>query len=235
MILSNSRPRLAIAIAIAVACIGLVAGCASPGDDLRQARAAHDVVNRATVTIATLAEPGARPELRTALHDACAVLIFPHVATVDFVAGGSAGAGVLLVRDAASQHWVGPAFYSLDQLDVGAQVGIARREVVVVLHRCDGLAALEREGATFRLGTSWGMQASERGPGVDAAPGVEVFSRTDGVYVGLALRATAVRPDRRLSDAYYDRPLPIAEVLAPGRPCDEPSREIRLAVELAAR
>jgi lipid-binding SYLF domain-containing protein len=169
------------------------------------------------------------------MHEACAVLVFPRVASADFIAGGAAGAGVLLVRDAASGHWLGPAFYAIDELDIGVQVGLARRELVAVMRQCEGLAALEREGSTIRLGTSAGMQALERGPGVDVVPGVRVFSRVEGLQVGVALRATAVRADRRLSDAYYDPPLSIADALSSGRPCDEPSREIRAAVELAAK
>jgi lipid-binding SYLF domain-containing protein len=89
-------------------------------------------------------------------------MVFPHVETAHFIAGGSAGSGVLLVRDASSGHWVGPAFYALDEVDVGVQVGLGRREVVAVLRDCSGLAALESDGARVRLGTSLAMQAAER-------------------------------------------------------------------------
>jgi len=222
--------------ALPVLCALALAGCASVDGAHTDARRAHDLVNASTMTLATFGESDEHPDIKLQLRDACAVLIFPHVGSASFLVGGSVGSGILLVHDAASGRWVGPAFYALDEASVGPQVGLAKRELIVVMHRCDGLERLRDERATLRLGTSFTAQAAEHGRGVEVAHDVRAYSRVEGVYVGAALELAVLRPRQALSDAYYMQPLTVAQVLSPERPCEEPlSREIRYMIESATR
>ena len=211
-------------------------GCVSVDGAHTEASKAHDLVNASTITLATFGESDEHPDVKLQLRDACAVLIFPHMGSASFLLGGSAGAGILLVHDAASGQWVGPAFYGLDAASVGPQVGLARRELIVVMHRCDGLDRLRDEHLSLRLGTSFTAQAAERGRGVEVARDVRAYSRVDGLYVGAALQMAVLRPRKSLSDAYYRQPLTVAQILSPDRPCEEPlSREIRYMIESATK
>lgn len=222
--------------ALHLACTFALLGCVSTGGRDTEARRAHDLVNASTVTLATFGESDEHPDVRQQLRDACAVMIFPHVGSASFLFGGSVGAGILLVRDAASGQWVGPAFYALDEASVGPQVGLARRELIVVMHRCDGLDRLRDERASLRIGTSFTAQAAERGRGVEVAHDVRAYSRVDGLYVGAALQMAVLTPRKSLSDAYYLQPLTVAQILSPDRPCSEPlSREIRYMIESATK
>ncbi len=225
-----------LAPALHLVCTFALLGCASTDRHVTEARRAHDLVNASTITLATFGESDEHPDVRQQLRDACAVMIFPHVGSASFLVGGSTGAGILLVHDAASGQWVGPAFYALDEASVGPQVGLARRELIVVMHRCDGLDRLRDEQASLRIGTSFTAQAAERGRGVEVARDVRAYSRVDGLYVGAALQMAVLRPRKSLSDAYYTQPLTVAQILSPDRPCSEPlSREIRYMIESATK
>jgi len=209
-------------------------GCVSTEGADTQARRAHDLVNASTITLATFGESDEHSDVKRQLRDACAVLIFPHVGSASFLIGASVGAGILLVHDASSGQWVGPAFYTLDEASVGPQVGLAKRELIVVMHRCDGLDRLRDEQASLRIGTSFTAQAAERGRGVEVARDARAYSRVDGLYVGAALQMAVLRPHKSLSDAYYRESLAVSQILSPDRPCQEPlSREIRYMIESA--
>jgi lipid-binding SYLF domain-containing protein len=225
-----------LAPVLPLACTLALLGCASTDGAYADARRAHDLVNASTITLATFGESDEHPDVKQQLRDACAVMIFPHVGSASFLVGGSIGAGILLVHDAASGQWVGPAFYALDEASVGPQVGLAKRELIVVMHRCDGLDRLRDEQASFRLGTSFTTQAAERGRGVEVARDVRAYSRVNGLYVGAALQMAVLRPRKSLSDAYYMQPLTVTQILSPDRPCNEPlSREIRTMIESATK
>jgi lipid-binding SYLF domain-containing protein len=214
----------------------VLVGCASTQGTYTEARRAHDLVNASTITLATFGESDEHSDIKRQLGDACAVLIFPHVGSASFLIGASVGAGILLVRDAGSGQWVGPAFYTLDEASVGPQVGLAKRELIVIMHRCDGLDRLRDEQVSLKIGTSFTAQAAERGRGVEVARDVRAYSRVNGLYVGAALQMAVLRPHKSLSDAYYMEPLAVAQILSPDRPCKEPlSREIRYMIESAAK
>jgi len=227
------RPR---ASAIAAILAASLAGCAATGGADDAARRAHDLIHDSSRTLANFSGSGEHADLRTALRDACALLVFPHLASASFVVGGAAGDGVLLLREPGSETWLGPAFYSLDEAGIGLQVGLARREVVVVMRRCDDLAGLRADHAQLRLGTSLTAQAAEHGTGVEVARDARAYAIVDGAYVGAAIQLAVLSPRRDLAAAYYLRPLTVAEILSPEHPLDEAlARQIRFLEGPAAR
>jgi len=230
-------PPRRLALAVLGAAVLACQGCAAPPPEPERWRGpeaeAHALVNRATISLATFDDGDGVPALRAALHGACAVLVFPDLAGASFLVGGAGGAGVLLVRDPATGHWRGPAFYSLDEVSLGAQVGVARRELVVVLRACGSLDALYAAGARFRLGASFALEALEHGASVEVAKDVQAFSRAKGLRVGAALSGAVLRVRPKLAAGYYGREIAPAQILQGGD--DEGSREIRDALEVAAK
>jgi len=228
-------PRLPVLPALCAALLALCA-CASPAPE-RTAwleAQAHELVDQATASLADFGGDDEVPGLRAALRESCAVLLFPRVATASFLVGGAGGAGVLLVRDAATGAWHGPAFYSLDEAGVGAQVGLAQRELIVVLRSCASLQSLYASGARLRVGVSFALEALEHGAGVEVAKDVQVFSRAKGLHVGAALNGAVLRVRPSLAAAYYGRELAPAQILQ-GDADAEVSRGIRAAVGLATK
>jgi len=222
-------PHLLAALASACA----LHGCASPERWRGDEGTAHEIVNRATITLATFGRDDAAPALRTALHEACAVLVFPKVASAGFVVGATGGDGVLLVRDERTGHWHGPAFYSIGEGNVGPQVGLSKRELIVAMRSCAQLDALYAGGSRVRMGSSFALQALDEGASVEMANDLRVFARASGLYVGVALTGTVMRPRPELAAAYYGRPLTPAQIL--DGEDDERSHEIRTMLEITAR
>ena len=70
------------------------------------------------------------------------MLIFPQVLKAGFVLGGSGGNGVLLVRDAKTGGWVGPAFYTMGSASLGFQAGASSAEVVMIINSQKALDSL---------------------------------------------------------------------------------------------
>lgn len=219
-------------------CAAFLASACAPLPDVpppsAMERSAHDLVNRATISLALFATSDDHPALRDALRGACAVLLFPGIGSAGFLVGGGHGHGVLLVRDDATGAWRGPAFYSLTEADVGLQAGIGERELVVVLHACTGLARLYAGRSTLRLGT-FVAESAEREDGVAVTQDVRAFSRMHGLFVGASIDGSVLSPAPALATAFYGAPRTPAAILADAADRDDGGREIRRAIERAAR
>lgn len=232
--LSSPVARRACRSAAAVALL-LLHGCASPPRAAEPQDVARELVNRATISIATFDVENEHPAFRESLRQSCAVLLFPAVASAEFLGGVSSGDGLLLVRDPVSGHWLGPAFYAMSSGELGLQIGAARRELVVSMRSCDALPALYANDQRLRVGTSLAAQAAERGEGLAISRDVQVFSRAKGLFVGMAVNATVFRARPTLTSAYYGRAITPAEIFDLARPDDGLALELRAAMERAAR
>lgn len=214
--------------------LALTGGCVSPYHWRGEEGAAHELVNKATLSLLTLGEhPGDRP-LQEALHGACAVFIFPIVTSASFVAGGAEGRGVLLMRDGPGDAWNGPAFYAMTEASVGIQAGFARRDTVVVLHRCDALDDQVRANAA--VGVAATIAIGDEGGATSAmSKDMKAFSRVSGAQVGVALEGVVLRPRQALADAFYGEHLEAADIFRPRSVDDASARELRQTVLQATR
>jgi len=212
-----------------------MAGCAAPRDQRSAGQAARSLVHDATVAVETIVEDGDRPRLRADLRGACAALVFPHMRGGAFLAGWSSGGGVLMVRDAVSTRWVGPAFLSLVDMTVGPEVAMSTWELIVVFERCEPLNVLRDGGRTLSFRTSFARQSAEDAAGLQVKPGIRAFARTEGAVVGISLHFAGLRVDEVLTTACYGRALAPEQVLAPGIDGDDNVQALRRAMERATR
>ena len=226
--------RAALLLSLVLAGLS-TAGCATRHRWRGEEGAAHEIVNQSTISIAEFHDRERYPALGPALRDACAVFVFPRVASMGLVAGISSGMGVLLVKDQAGTHWSGPGFVSLSEADLGLQAGIARRELMVVLASCDGLDALADGKSSLRLGASPALQGGARSGTLEFAGQTRAFSRVSGAWVGVAVNGTRVRLEPALAEAYFGRALRPGELFVPIEDEDRNPCEICLAIELRSR
>jgi lipid-binding SYLF domain-containing protein len=148
--------HFAATVALALLTCGVTAGAQS-----RDQKIADELVTRATATIGSLGHNKHYPALDEAIVRSQAVLIFPHLFSAGFVFAGARGSGVLLVRDTAAGHWVGPAFYSLTQASVGLQAGASTSEYIIVVH---SQRALKRRRSNCCPDADRSMKASALSP-----------------------------------------------------------------------
>lgn len=145
----------------------------------------------------------------TWLHDnirrAKAVLIAPEVAKAGFIFGGSGGRAVLLVRNAKTGRWMGPAFYTLATASVGFQAGISVSEMMTLVMTDKGLNSLLSD--SFKMGPDASVAAGPVGAGAkaDVISDLVTYSRSKGLYGGINLDGTVVATSDEWNEAYYGK------------------------------
>src|SRR5262249_24827213 len=135
--LIHTRCNLGIVAAMAfsamVMCTAIPAGAAEFSD-------AQQLVEKARLTWERFA---ASPVMSSELHDwlrgAKGVFILPQVIRGAAVFGAAGGRGVFLARDAKTGEWSDPAFYSLQSISFGLQIGADVSEVIMIAWNTKGL------------------------------------------------------------------------------------------------
>jgi lipid-binding SYLF domain-containing protein len=134
-----------------------------------------------------------------------AVMIAPEVVKAGFIFGGSGGRAVTVARDAKTGKWAGPAFYALATASVGFQAGVSVSEVVTLVMTEKGLNSLL--APSVKLGGDASVAAGPIGAGAksDVVADFVSFSRAKGLYGGLNLDGTVIKPSDDWNEAYYNK------------------------------
>ena len=113
------------------------------------------LVNAADTTFLNFMRDPQMTWLQQNIGRAKGVLIAPEVVKAGFIFGGSGGRAVLVVRDAKSGKWVGPAFYTLATASVGFQAGVAVSEMLTLVMTEEELYTHGRKAhlAGWQIGT----------------------------------------------------------------------------------
>ena len=138
----------------------------------------------------------------------CAIVI-PSVTKVAFGVGGSYGRGAMVCRtgDAFDGPWGSPAMYALDGGSVGLQLGGQSTDLVLLVMNARGVEALL--ASKVKLGASMSVAAGPKGrdatASTDATLRAEMlsYSRSRGLFAGLSLEGTSLRPDDDASAQVY--------------------------------
>jgi len=173
------------------------------------------IVDRARATVGDLSHDKAFGNARQLLARARAVLIVPRLFKGGFIVGGEGGTGVLLARGPGAT-WSNPAFYALGSASFGLQAGLEQSEAILLVMTQRGVNALLHD--QFKIGAQAGIAVATLGSGVEGAvnPGgadIVVWSSSSGVYGGLALDGSIIRPQPEDNARYYGRPLTTSDIL----------------------
>jgi lipid-binding SYLF domain-containing protein len=140
------------------------------------------------------------------MQRAYGVAVIPDVLKGAFLFGGRYGNGVLTVRD-ASGHFTNPIFITLAGGSVGWQIGATSTDVVLVFVTPRSVQNFAR--GKFTLGVDASVAAGPVGRQGEAAAGVNAeiysYSRSRGLFAGVALDGTVLAFDRGANRAFYDR------------------------------
>jgi lipid-binding SYLF domain-containing protein len=134
-----------------------------------------------------------------------AIAVFPSVLKAAFIFGGREGKGVISRRTDAG--WSAPAFFNLGGGSFGAQIGADKTDYVLLIMNERGLAGLL--GDKFEMGGDIGVAAGPVGREASAATDAQLkaeiltYSRSKGLFAGVALKGTAITPDNNLNEAIY--------------------------------
>jgi len=175
------------------------------------AQSAEPSREEATLITATqvLEELGATPDQKVPdwlMQRAYGVAVVPEVIKGAFFFGGRYGNGVLSVRDATSGRFSNPIFIRLGGGSFGAQIGASSTDVVLVFVTPRSVENFAR--GKFTLGGDVSVAAGPVGRQTEAAAGksaeIYSYSRSRGLFAGVALDGTVVAFDRSGNRAFYN-------------------------------
>jgi lipid-binding SYLF domain-containing protein len=175
------------------------------------------VVERARLALDSFLDDPNFDYMRVYVQNAYAVLVVPEMLKGGFFFGAEYGVGVLLVRDPQTGNWGQPAFYSLYGGSFGVQFGGIMSDIVFTIMNQGAVDKLIAHKVQF--GGDVGMAFGRMGVGVGAGTttqfgeDVYAFSKSKGLYGGMALEGTVVSPKHDWNESYYGRPVDPKEIV----------------------
>lgn len=142
----------------------------------------------------------------TLLARAYGVAVIPNVIKVGFGLGGRRGKGILVVRR-EDNSWSNPVFVTLTGGSFGWQIGAQSTDIVLVIKTRQGVSGITNGKLT--LGADASIAAGPVGRHTAIATDIqfrsEVFSysRSRGIFAGVALEGAGVSMDRVANAAFY--------------------------------
>jgi lipid-binding SYLF domain-containing protein len=156
------------------------------------------------------------------LNKAECVIVVPSVTKVAIGIGGSYGRGAMVCRSGASFDgpWGAPAMYALEGGSVGLQLGAQSTDLVLLVMNTRGVEALLSTKVQLgaNMSVAAGPKGRDTGASTDASLRAEMlsYSRSRGLFAGVSLEGTSLRPDDDASAEIYGR-----KVSARERSCEE--------------
>jgi len=202
-----------------------------------QASDASDASDLAQKAQSTIAEFGANKDFPTfspALAKARGVLIFPQILKAGFILGGSGGSGVLLVRDAKTGGWAGPAFYTMGSASLGFQAGASAAEVVMIINSQKALDSLLSNKVKIGADASAAIGPKGVGTGTSLAADFIVYSTVKGAFAGMAVDGSVLDVRQTLNAGYYGKPATPVEILVKQEAVNPAAAGLKAAVKKAA-
>ena len=140
------------------------------------------------------------------LRDAKAIAVIPDMVKAGFIFGGRRGEGLISVKT-ADGTWSNPSFITMTGGSVGFQVGVSSTDVVLVFRTQRGVDSIV--DGKFTLGADAAAAAGPVGRNASASTDGQFkaelysYSRSRGLFAGVALDGSALRIDYDANAAVY--------------------------------
>ena len=153
------------------------------------------------------------------LDKARCVVVLPSVLKAAFVVGGSYGRGVMVCRTGHdfSGPWGAPAMYALEGGSVGFQIGGEATDFVILVMNDRGMNSLLH--SKVKLGGDASVAAGPKGRSASAESDAYMraemlsYSRARGVFAGVSLEGSTLRPDNDANKRLYGKGVTAAEIV----------------------
>jgi len=173
------------------------------------------------------------------LEKAECVIVIPSLLKVAVVVGGSSGRGAMVCRTGKlfDGAWGAPAMYAIEGGSFGFQLGAESTDLVLLVMNSRGVNALL--GTKVKLGGNASAAAGPKGRTMEASTDASMraeflsYSRSRGLFAGVSLSGSSLRPDNDASAEVYGRPI-TARGIVTGTPTTVPESGQRLVNVLQA-
>lgn len=148
------------------------------------------------------------------------VVVVPNMKKAGFIFGAKYGRGFAMCRKHGGSGWTAPAAMRIEGGSFGLQIGGSESDVVILVNGDKGMQHLLSD--KFTLGgdatVAAGPVGRDASAQTDAALHAEMlsYSRSRGVFAGLALEGATLRPDRDADKELYGRDVTNREILESG-------------------
>ena len=153
------------------------------------------------------------------LDKARCVVIMPSALKAAFVFGGSYGRGTMVCRtgEDLTGRWGKPAMYALEGGSFGFQIGGQATDLILLVMNPRGVDSLLH--SKVKLGGDVSIAAGPVGrefaANTDAYLRSEIlsYSRTRGVFAGVSLEGSTLRPDNHANHTLYGRNVSATDIV----------------------
>jgi SH3 domain-containing YSC84-like protein 1 len=161
------------------------------------------------------------------------VVIYPSVLKAAFVVGGSYGRGAMTCR--TGEHytgpWSAPTMMALEGGSVGFQIGGQATDFVLLV--MNGRGAHSILSNKVKLGADASVAAGPKGRTASADTDVSLraevlsYSRSRGLFAGISLEGSTIRPDRDANERVYGKKLEAESIVFKGAvPVPPPAQKL---------
>jgi lipid-binding SYLF domain-containing protein len=156
------------------------------------------------------------------LDKAECVIVYPSVLKAAFVLGGSYGRGAMTCR--TGEHftgpWSAPTMMALEGGSIGFQIGGQATDFVLLVMNARGAHAILK--SKVKLGADASAAAGPKGRNAAAETDVTMraeiltYSRARGLFAGISLAGSSVRPDHDANARVYGRKIEAESIIFNG-------------------
>jgi SH3 domain-containing YSC84-like protein 1 len=158
----------------------------------------------------------------TLLQKAKCVIIVPGVKKGAVGFGAKYGRGAMSCRLGPdfTGPWSAPAMYALEGANFGLQIGLQGTDLVLLVMNARGVDSLL--GSKFRLGGDAALAAGPIGRNMEASTDLAMrakilaYSRSHGIFAGVSLDGSTLRPDNRANEVLYGREISARQIVRDG-------------------
>src|ERR1700680_3414482 len=154
------------------------------------------------------------------LENAHCIVIVPGLKTAAFIVGGKYGKGYLSCRNKSGSGWSAPGTVRIEGGSIGFQIGGSETDLIMLVMNERGADKLL--SSKFTLGAEGSVAAGPVGRTATAQTDAQLhaeilsWSRTQGLFAGLALEGATLRQDLDHNAALYGKKLENRDIVTKG-------------------
>jgi SH3 domain-containing YSC84-like protein 1 len=157
------------------------------------------------------------------LDKADCVVVYPSVLKAAFVVGGSYGRGAMTCRkgDNFKGSWGAPTMMALEGGSFGFQIGGQATDFVLLVMNEGGARGIL--AGKVKLGGDASVAAGPVGRNASAETDVTLrseilsYSRSRGLFAGISLEGSTIRPDNKANEQIYGKKLEAKQIVLSGQ------------------
>ena len=146
-----------------------------------------------------------------------AIAIYPNMLKGGFIFGARFGKGVVLKKEEKTGEWGPVAFSTIAGGSWGLQIGGSATDLILVIMNERGLMGLLSNNVTLGAGASVAAgpvgRDSEAAMDLSMRAGIISYSRSRGLFAGMALDGAIMTQDNNSNGAYYGKDVTSKDIL----------------------